>query len=83
MAAREEDLIHLQDRADGTDRRRKGRQVHPCKGCFYHGGKTEYVKSCNYYLITGNRRPCDAGENCTVRRDGSRGRRNPLENKNF
>lgn len=83
MAARKEDLIHLQNRSDGTDRRRKERQENPCKGCFYYGGKTEYVKSCNYYLITGNRRPCEAGENCTVRQDGSTDRRNPVRIKNF
>ena len=83
MAARKEDLIHLQNHADGTDLRRKERRENPCKGCFYYGGKTEYVKSCNYYLITGKRRPCEAGGNCTVRQDGTRTCRNPMKVKNF
>ena len=72
MGGTREDLILLQDHAAGLDLRRKVREQHPCKGCYYFGGKQEYVKSCNYYLITGTRRPCDAGAGCTVRKDGTR-----------
>lgn len=79
MAEKSEDFIYLQNPADGTDRRRKKKTESPCKGCFYYGGKTEYVKSCNYYLITGNRRPCDVGCGCTVRMDSVNVRRKSLK----
>lgn len=42
-----------------------------CRKCFYSGptnfiidGKMLY--SCDYFLITGKRRPCPAGPGCTV-----------------
>ena len=82
MAAKKEDLTHLQHRADGTDQLCE-RKRNPCNGCVYCGGKTEYVKSCNYYLITGNRRPCDIGEGCTVRLDRCNVRRTPMRIKNL
>ena len=44
-------------------------------------GGPESVKSCNFYLITGIRRPCDAGESCTVRKDGAQSRRKPASIK--
>lgn len=39
-----------------------------CKGCIYRGGQSGLIKCCNYYLITNKRRPCPAGDGCTVRR---------------
>ena len=72
MRGREENLTLTQDHVAGSSLRHEKRVCHPCDGCFFFGGKQEYVKSCNYYLITGNRRPCDAGEGCTVRKDGKR-----------
>ncbi len=41
---------------------------HPCQGCYYYGGNSDAVKCCSYYLITGIRRPCPAGEGCTVKK---------------
>lgn len=82
MAETKDDFICLQVPADGTGRRHKGKAENPCKGCFYCGGKTEYVKSCNYYLITGKRRPCEAGEGCTVKLDSMKARRKPLKVSN-
>lgn len=76
-------LHPIPDLADGTDRQRKKKRANPCKGCYYHGGKTENVKCCNYFLITGKRRPCEAGENCTVRCDGSQIRRKAMKIKDF
>jgi hypothetical protein len=76
-------LIHSQNRVDGTDRRLREKQKDSCRGCFYHGGKAESVKCCNYYLITGKCRPCDAGEGCTVRMDSNQVRRKPLRVKNL
>lgn len=37
-----------------------------CKGCFYYD-KTN--KCCDYLIFTGIRRPCKAGEGCTVKLD--------------
>jgi hypothetical protein len=76
MATGENNFAHLQNLAGGTDLRREQRRKNPCTGCYYYGGKAETVKCCNYYLITGRRRPCDAGLECTVRKDCTRvGRR--------
>lgn len=48
--------------------RRGGRVKNPCKGCAYWcGGKTT-IKTCDYMLITGKRRPCPPGEGCTVKK---------------
>lgn len=68
----------MPDRTDGTSRRHEVKTEHPCNGCFYYGGKTVVVKCCNYYLITGKRRPCEAGEFCTVRRDSGQTRRKAM-----
>ena len=76
-----EDSILAQNLAAGSDLRRKEKTKHPCNGCYYFGGKAESVKSCNFYLITGIRRPCDAGESCTVRKDGAQSRRKPASIK--
>lgn len=78
MIERKDGYTSLQDHADGTDQQRRKKVENPCEGCYYWGGMTKYVKSCNYYLITGQRRPCDCGENCTVRRDSSNVRRKSL-----
>lgn len=51
---------------------------HPCEGCFYFGGRWETVKCCNYFLITGQRRPCPAGKGCIVRCDGGRSKRKAM-----
>lgn len=49
-----------------------------CGTCAY---KSNYIGSCDYFLITGNRRPCTAGKGCTVRTDSanrrSRGKKQP------
>lgn len=37
-----------------------------CKCRFYIGWCCD-TKLCNYYLMTGKRRPCDPGTGCTVR----------------
>lgn len=42
----------------------------PCEGCIY---LDDNIKTCDYYLLTGTRRPCPAGKDCTVRRNGKRG----------
>ena len=40
-----------------------------CRGCAFYGSWYEGNEHCNYYLLTGNRRPCDPGEGCTVRKE--------------
>lgn len=42
---------------------------HPCEGCVHFYGAYRYNRCCNYLFDTGNRRPCPAGEECTVRHD--------------
>lgn len=76
--AEKDSLTRLQEPAAGTDRRRKAKREDPCNGCLYYGGRWESVKTCNYFLITGLRRPCEAGEGCTVREDGTRVRRKAM-----
>lgn len=83
MAGRSEDLHLMQNHAVGSDLRHKIKPANPCKGCCYYGGKAETVKCCNYYLITGVRRPCDAGNACTVRKDGTQDKRKPVRLKNI
>ena len=43
------------------------RGKHPCEGCRYFHGDYLYNRCCNYIFVTGHRRPCKAGENCSVR----------------
>lgn len=43
------------------------KKPHPCRGCHYWKGRSDDVKTCNYYLWTDHRRPCPPGEGCTVR----------------
>lgn len=37
-----------------------------CRDCFFYHS-TGWVPSCDYYEFTGKRRPCSAGEGCTVK----------------
>lgn len=78
MAGQAETAVYMQTHADGSDLRRRAKPQNPCKGCYFFGGKAEAVKCCNYYLITGKRRPCDVGAGCTVRKDGHQSRK-PLK----
>lgn len=40
-----------------------------CTGCVYLGRwQRTGLKCCDYFLITDKRRPCPAGEGCTVRK---------------
>lgn len=48
-----------------------------CNGCYFFSGGFEGVRLCNYYLMTGKRRPCPAGVGCTVKLDKKK-RRNSL-----
>lgn len=46
-----------------------------CKDCVYRQALTNgFCIVCNYLLDTGKRRPCPAGEGCTVKIKGKRGR---------
>lgn len=40
-----------------------------CKGCIYLGHNS---RTCDFYLMTGQRRGCPAGEDCTRRREKHR-----------
>ena len=52
---------------------------HPCTGCYFFEGYNRFSACCNYFLITGKRRPCNPGTDCVVRRDGKeKNRRNSL-----
>lgn len=73
----------MQSPADGTDRRRKRKKGNPCKGCMYYGGWTQEVCCCNYFLITGKRRPCEMGAGCTVREDRKQVQRKAMKIKNY
>lgn len=46
--------------------RKAGKREDPCRGCGYLRGRGADA-SCGYFLATGRRRPCPAGEDCTVR----------------
>lgn len=43
-----------------------------CGDCYYVGHIGWKTYCCDYYLITGTRRPCPAGEDCTVKLIGKR-----------
>lgn len=45
-----------------------------CQGCIYLGGQ-KGINYCNYFIDTHQRRPCPAGDGCTVRekRKGAKG----------
>lgn len=81
MAGTTEDLILVQNHAAGSSLRHKAKAQNPCEGCYFYGGKARAVKCCNYYLITGKRRPCDVGDDCTVRKDGKNTRKAPTTSK--
>lgn len=38
-----------------------------CGNCYYNRRISECLSFCNYYLATGERRPCEAGTGCTVK----------------
>ena len=46
-----------------------------CKGCVYRVTMMDGCFICDYYLKTKKRRPCPAGEGCTVRLDKPKKRR--------
>lgn len=46
-----------------------------CKKCFYFQGQTDATCSCCYILITGQKRPCDPGKGCAVRKKRKSARR--------
>lgn len=54
-----------------TDRAQaaQGRYLAACKGCLYLGHQS---KTCDFYLMTGIRRGCPAGEGCTRRKEKRR-----------
>jgi hypothetical protein len=53
--------------------KRKGLCDSFCKGCVYNQhGASDRITLCTYYLDTDNRRPCPAGEGCTVKRTGKK-----------
>jgi hypothetical protein len=68
-----------QEHGSGTDR--PPERIKSCDGCDYYGGKTHSVKCCNYYLITGIRRPCPMGEGCVVRAELGASRRKAMRVK--
>ncbi len=39
-----------------------------CIGCFYWRELYDDLFACHYMLHTGERRPCEAGKKCTVRK---------------
>ena len=55
-----------------------------CNKCVYASGVNGFTHYtvCNYYLITGIRRPCQAGDGCTVKRTGKKTSKWAYENNN-
>lgn len=55
----------------------------PCKNCKYYYSIAQNERSnfgiCQYLLMTGKRRPCKGGENCTVKERKTRARRKHTE----
>ena len=45
---------------------------HPCYGCKYSCHGTGFAIYCEYIFITGHRRPCPGGKDCTVKEKQSR-----------
>ena len=45
------------------------------RDCIHYGYWDVNVPCCDYLLNTGHRRPCPAGENCTVYKKGKRGKK--------
>ena len=56
------------------------RKREKCTTCIYRTGENlfcgEYSMKCDYLKITGKRRPCEPGEECTVYERGKRRRKN-------
>ena len=46
-----------------------------CKKCFYFQGWYDENCCCTYILTTGQKRPCDPGTGCTVRKPRKKQRR--------
>ena len=42
-------------------------QKHSCDGCYYYRGRWDFSKSCEYYLVTGKRRPPMENGKCSVK----------------
>lgn len=55
-----------------------------CNKCVYASGVNGFAHYtvCNYYLITGIRRPCQAGDGCIVKQTGKKVSRWSYENNN-
>lgn len=55
--------------------------VHPCNGCIYlynpSGNRDSSWRMCDYWELTGHRRPCKPGKDCTVKELGKT-RRNKI-----
>ena len=47
-----------------------GYDVSRCLRCYYYGGSL--IRTCDYILITGQRRPCPPGSYCSVYKEGVR-----------
>lgn len=67
------------ERMDINDKHREMQT--PCVGCFYQrplNGNGECGDlacfACDYLLLTGRRRPCKPGKDCTVRDEREKGR---------
>ena len=45
---------------------------HPCYGCKYSCSGSGWLIYCEYLFITGHRRPCPGGKDCTVKEKKSR-----------
>ena len=45
---------------------------HPCYGCKYSCMGSGWAIYCEYIFITGHRRPCPGGKDCTVKEKKSR-----------
>lgn len=83
MDAKENGSIHFPSPAAGSDQRHREKKPNPCKGCKFYGGWTLEVCCCNYFLITGKRRPCETGAGCTVREDRKQVQRKAMKIKNY
>lgn len=51
-----------------------------CNGCIYASSMGDGYIICNYFLQTSIRRPCPAGEGCTVKQTGKKLRQRQDEN---
>lgn len=49
-----------------------------CAGCVYFYGDYEVNRCCNYIFVSGGKRPCPPGKDCTERREKTKNRRRNL-----